>query len=119
MSPEVRAIQRIHRTEQERNRIQNLEGPDREAFNQAHVDRQHNYRHNQQTLTADEEYIEYLSTFDTDNKLPLEEHPYVKQQQLQFWKEIAKYEMRNCITCKERWPTEVRINLPLHNYECH
>ena len=80
MSPEVRGNQRINRTQQEVNRIQNLEGSDRESFNQAHANSQHNYCNNEGTLTADENYIQYLSSFNTDNKLLLEEHPYMKQQ---------------------------------------
>ena len=64
-------------TAQERARINRLVGENRTSFNESNAINQRNYQHNQGANTAEEEFKEYLSTFDNDEKRPLESHSYV------------------------------------------
>ncbi len=73
---------------------------------------QRNYRHNQGVVdNCALEYAEYMTNFDSDSKIPLEEHPFVISQQQKFRDEIAKYEMRHCIVFRRRWPTTLLSHL--------
>ena len=79
---------------------------------------QRNYRHNQGLDITDEEYAEYMTNFDSDFKIPLEEHPFVIAQQQKFRHEIAKYEMRHCTVCRSRLPTTINLHKPIAEYVC-
>ena len=102
MDPEHRLQHRITRTQQESNRVNRLNDTDWEAFNAANASNQWNYQHNQ-GVSIDEEFQQYLSSFESDEKLPLEDHPYVKQCQEDFYTDISTYEPRHCNVCREQW----------------
>ena len=68
---------RTTHTAQECARINRLVGENCTEFNEGNARNQSNYPHNQGANTADEQFKQYLSTFDNNEKLPFGAHPYV------------------------------------------
>ena len=100
-----------HHSEMEAARVSALTDADRAIFNERNRANQVNYRHNQGPRDIDESFAQYISDFTNDVKMPLENHPFVQEQQQQFRDEMAKFEMRYCYICQERWPTNQNLHL--------
>ena len=103
MTAEAAANLRERRTKQEHDRVSAMNSAVRNAFNERNAANQRNYRYR---LPADvnQEYAAYLADL-SENKMPLEDHPFVQQQQQAFHDAMNRYQMRHCIICRERWPT--------------
>ena len=92
-------------------RLGRLHGDALNQFNSQNALNQLNYRHNQGNGPVNEPFETYLASFDDEDKLPLEDHPYVQTQQQSFRDQTSKYEMRHCIVCRERWPTNILLGI--------
>ncbi len=91
MEDDRRASARALRTAQERERIRRMSFDEHNIFRYRNERNQRNYRHNQGVVdNCALEYAEYMTNFDSDSKLPLEEHTFVISQQQKFRDEIAK-----------------------------
>ena len=64
-------------------------------------------------------FSQYLSSFDTDMTVPLEDHPDVEEQQKKFGQEISKFQMRHCVICTERWPMDCNLHVQLEEFKIH
>ena len=85
----------------------------RYKYNAQNVMNQMHYRHIQgPVIIEDNEFAAYISSFDNDN-FPMEDHPFVKSQNQQFWDAITKYDMSHCTSCQGRWPTVINLHRDL------
>ena len=64
--------------------INRLVGENCKEFNETNDQNQFNYWHNQGLNTTKEEFNQYLSSFDNNEKLPLESHLYVVAEKTSF-----------------------------------
>ncbi len=79
------------RTAQERERVSRMNFDEHNIFRNRNARNQRNYRHNQGVVdNCALEYAEYMTNFDSDSKIPLEEHTFVISEQQKFRDEIAK-----------------------------
>jgi len=107
------ASARAVRTTQEQERVRRINVDQQNVFRHRNARNQRNYRHSQGLDITDEKYAEYMTNYDGDFKIPLEEHPFVIAQQQKFRDETAKYEMRHCTVCRSRWPTTINLHKPI------
>ena len=87
-------------------------------FHQHNAKNQINYRYNQGFDEPGANYEQYLLQFDDPDKIPLEDRPYVQKQQYKLRSDVSKYEMRQCITCFERWPTTIHVGRSMNSHQC-
>ena len=87
-------------------------------FHQYNEQNKINYRYNQGINKPDSNYEHYLLQFDRYDKISLEDHRYVQNQQEKFRSDISKYEIRQCITCFERWHTTINLGRYMNFYQC-
>ena len=90
-----------------------LNSTDKSLFNLQNTSNQLTYQNAQDksTTSIDPELFAYISDFTGENKMPLNYHPYVQNQQAQFRNGMGNCEMWYCYLCQEQWPTNSYINL--------
>ena len=85
--------------DQEQNRVASMDAVACGKFNQCNATNQCNY-HFHLPEGVDREYTAYLADI-SENKMPLENNPYVQQQQQAFHSEMDRYQMHDCNICQE------------------
>ena len=117
--PQAVAATTARHAELERFRAERLSNAEHIAFNEQNSDKQLNYRHNQGGLNVvTEDFQSHLTSFEDEDKISLQNHPFVQKQQENFHNVTSKYEMRQGIVCCERWPTNVNLHVALNIYKC-
>ena len=53
-------------------------------------------------IDEDNEFAAYISSFEGDVKLPMENYPWIQEQQQKFLDAITKCEMRHCTSFYEK-----------------
>ena len=119
LDPESAAASRVRHASQESSRVQNMSDEVRVEFNARHARNQTQHRRNQGTSVVNSDLENYLLSFDRGEEIsPLEEHPFVQQQQQKFRDAVYQYEMRFCTVCHERWPTNKNLSVNRDEYRC-